>query len=84
MLVVLAAAAALAGSDRPADGPPAAVDAKPVCRSDTPTGSHFTKRICHTRADWKLIDAHNEQMGRALNNGGRGGMQSEGFAKQQY
>lgn len=39
-------------------------DAKPVkekkiCRSEQTTGSYFAKRTCHTRDEWKAIDAAN-------------------------
>jgi hypothetical protein len=58
-------------------------DARKVCRSNIPTGSHFAKKVCHTIADWKAVDAENERIGRATN-AGRNGMQSEPFAKQRF
>jgi hypothetical protein len=63
-----------------AQTPPAttAVDKRKVCRSNVPTGSHFAKRICHTKADWRAVDAENELIGRATN-ASRSGMQTEPF-----
>ena len=84
MFVILAAVAALNAITPPLEAAdPAATDQKPVCRSDTATGSHFAKRICHTKADWKAMDAERERVGRAANDS-RSGMQMEGFAKQSY
>ena len=47
---------ALAHQDDAADQP---AKEKKICRSERPTGSYFTKRTCHTRAEWKAIDAVN-------------------------
>lgn len=30
---------------------------KPICRSETPTGSRFAKKVCHTRAEWNAMSA---------------------------
>ena len=84
MIFILVAAAALQATT-PSLGAPAsaAADRKAVCRSDTATGSHFAKRICHSTADWKALDAERERVGRAAN-ASRSGMQMEPFSKQQY
>lgn len=30
---------------------------KPICRSETSTGSRFSKKICHTKAEWSAMSA---------------------------
>lgn len=35
------------------------VKEKKICRSEQTTGSYFAKRTCHTRDEWKAIDAAN-------------------------
>ena len=80
MLALVAAPAPLAAQSAPT--PASAVSAKPdpmqkrVCRSDTATGSHFSKRTCHTKAEWAEIDGVNR---RSAPSAGVGGMQSEPF-----
>lgn len=39
---------------------------KKICRSERPTGSYFTKRTCHTREEWKAIDATNASDARLM------------------
>lgn len=41
--------------------PPARLEPKdrPLCRRETETGSNITFRVCHTKADWALIDQRN-------------------------
>jgi len=36
------------------DGPSAE---KKICRTERATGSYFTKRICHTKAEWDALEA---------------------------
>lgn len=50
---------------------------KRVCRSDTATGSHMSKKICHTKAEWVQADAASR---RNAPGAGIAGMQSEPFA----
>lgn len=33
---------------------------KPICRRDTPTGSNFPVRTCHSKSEWQAIDAANQ------------------------
>lgn len=33
---------------------------KRICRSETPTGSMMSKNVCHTRAEWTMIDEQNQ------------------------
>ncbi len=35
------------------------VAAKPICRTQTSTGSQFSKRVCHSAAEWHMIDGDN-------------------------
>lgn len=48
---------------------------KPVCRRETPTGSNFSVKVCHTVADWRVIDQQNgantEAFSRARSSSGR-------------
>jgi hypothetical protein len=81
-LQMLAGLAALPSPALATDNQLADLDKK-ICRSDVPTGSHFPKRVCHTRAEWKTVDAENEVIGRATN-ASRSGMQMEPFANQRY
>lgn len=56
--------------------PTAAVAApeKPVCRRIQVTGSNMAKRECHSRAEWKTIDAQQDPNAmRALQNRPMGG-----------
>lgn len=79
MLTILAAALALFSTPMVAQqGAPgassassdaAAADDKPICRRTQVTGSNFSKRECHTRAEWKSIHDRDEaNTSRALNN----------------
>jgi hypothetical protein len=43
---------------RPVTPAPVAEE-KPVCRREAPVGSNLTVRVCHTKADWRTIDATN-------------------------
>ena len=54
----LLAASAEAQQTVPASPPPSAVPPqaeKPICRTETQTGSRFSKRICRTKAEWSAI-----------------------------
>ncbi|WP_267389383.1 hypothetical protein [Sphingomonas sp. GC_Shp_3] len=33
---------------------------KRICRSEVPTGSMMSKSVCHTRAEWIMIDEQNQ------------------------
>lgn len=47
----------------------AAADEKPICRRIAITGSNFTKRECHTKAEWKAMRERDEANAeRALDN----------------
>ncbi|MEO5493784.1 MAG: hypothetical protein ABIR08_07130 [Sphingomonas sp.] len=48
-------AMALAKDSKPAD------PAKKTCRELEATGSLFTKRVCHTAAEWAVIDEQNRK-----------------------
>lgn len=57
-------ATGMAGLQPAQDAPPApqakAADAeKTFCRRETETGSRFTKKVCHTKAEWAQIDRDN-------------------------
>jgi hypothetical protein len=59
--VLFLASAAAAHQSPPAPPAAAAADGqrpqteKPICRSETPTGSRFPKRVCHTKAEWSAM-----------------------------
>jgi hypothetical protein len=36
-------------------------DAKKICRSQEAVGTMFTKRVCHTAAEWAKIDESNRK-----------------------
>ena len=72
-LCCLAASPALAAQTTPAPTatPAAAAPAveKPICRRVQVTGSNMGKRECHTRAEWRAIDNHEDPVtARALQN----------------
>ncbi|PNU06179.1 hypothetical protein A8V01_12555 [Novosphingobium guangzhouense] len=82
MLRFIAAAAVAAAAISPAlakDKDTQVVDPdKKVCRFEAPTGSIMRKRVCHTAAEWKLIDSAGttqagQMVGRANTMGGPGG-----------
>lgn len=63
MATILMASGAAAHQTAPAT-PPSVVAAakpvtaeKPICRSEETTGSRFSKRVCHTKADWNAMAA---------------------------
>jgi len=60
------AAPALAQSDTAAK--PAPEKPKKICRAETATGSIFTKRVCHSAAEWQQIDAVNSRAAEAMRN----------------
>ena len=79
MLVIFVAAIAIfttpGDATQAAPAPAAAsssattVDEKPICRRMQVTGSNFSKRECHSRAEWKSIHERDEaNASRALNN----------------
>lgn len=41
---------------------------KKICRSEEVTGSIFTKRVCHTKAEWVALEAERERGAAALRN----------------
>lgn len=41
------------------------VKEKMVCRAEEKTGSIMRKRICHTKAEWDVIDKENEAASRS-------------------
>lgn len=52
----------------PADPAPDAAKEKKICRSEEVTGSIFTKRVCHTKAEWVALEAERERGAAALRN----------------
>jgi hypothetical protein len=66
-LLVAPHGAAAQEGDKPKKEKKAADPNKPICRVQEETGSRFTKRICHTAAEWALIDrANNDAASDAL------------------
>lgn len=66
-----APAAAPAGTAPAADAP---APEKPICRRIQVTGSNMAKRECHSRAEWKAIDAQQDPSSvRAFQNRPTGG-----------
>jgi len=63
MAAALIAGPALAGQK---DAPDQPAKEKKICRSERPTGSYITKRTCHTREEWKTIDAANADEARLM------------------
>ena len=59
-MALLATSPALAKEKKPAD------PNKKACRSEIPTGSRMSTRLCHTLAEWAAIDTANETGARAL------------------
>ncbi len=60
LLIAFALQAAATPAVQPAATPDAAAE-KPICRRETPVGSHLIKRVCHTKAQWATINATNAQ-----------------------
>lgn len=77
----LVASPALALQTAPSSAPAATASAadapaaeKPVCRRMQVTGSNMPKRECHSRAEWKRIDAQQDPSSvRAFQNRPTGG-----------
>ena len=62
-------APAHAGTSNPAADPD-----KVVCREEAETGSRFTKRVCHTNAEWAQMQAAAERTQDQIRN--KSGMES--------
>ena len=56
-LLIVAAPAVAQQDGAPSNAKPAAE--KKICRNAQPTGSRLSKRACHTKSDWAMIDAAN-------------------------
>lgn len=52
----------------PVDATSDAAKEKKICRSEEVTGSMFTKRVCHTKAEWAALEAERERGAAALRN----------------
>ena len=61
MLIVAALLLVAQQATPPASATPAPVAAEPkkVCRREQSLGTIFSKRVCHTPAEWAAIDAEN-------------------------
>ena len=60
MLIAIVFAASIPAAALAKDGKPADA-AKKTCRELEATGSLFTKRVCHTDAEWAVIDEQNRK-----------------------
>ncbi|WP_028969206.1 hypothetical protein [Sphingomonas sp. URHD0057] len=70
MVAYLFFVAAAAASPVTTDSPPPAKKEKMICKSDSFVGSHVSRRICKTEAEWR---AGKENAKDTLNAIGRGG-----------
>jgi hypothetical protein len=74
MLVTLALFLA---AQEPSAPPPAPSEAdKKICRREAVTGSNMSRRICHTKAEWKAITKAREsamESSEGMRNRGYGG-----------
>lgn len=57
--VAFAQTSAPSDSTATSDAPATVKPQKPICRSETTTGSRFTTRTCHSKEEWTAIDAAN-------------------------
>jgi hypothetical protein len=55
LLPILALIAAAQDNTTVPPAPPPSASEKKICQSETATGSMFSKRVCHTRAEWDAI-----------------------------
>lgn len=73
MIVSLAITLLVAGQTSPGPTPTQAVAApvveKPICRRETPTGSNFSRNVCHTKAEWAAINGENARALQGRRNG---------------
>jgi hypothetical protein len=60
VLVAIAVAVSISGTGLAKDAK-AADPAKKICRSQEAVGTMFTKRVCHTAAEWAKIDESNRK-----------------------
>jgi hypothetical protein len=60
VLIAIAVAVSIPGTGLAKDAKPAD-PAKKTCRALESTGSLFSKRICHTAAEWAVIDEQNRK-----------------------
>jgi hypothetical protein len=58
-LIAIAVAVSIPGTGLAKDAKP--TDAKKICRSQEAVGTMFTKRVCHTAAEWAKIDESNRK-----------------------
>lgn len=71
---LVGSSAALAQTNAPSSATGAAVPAaqikppKPVCRSETRTGSLFPTRTCHSKEEWAAIDDANTSSAERMSN----------------
>lgn len=73
LLLALATAATPALAQQPAPvATPKPEAEKPICRRETPTGSNFAIKTCHTKAEWAARSAAHaddmDKMARSRNN----------------
>jgi len=74
--LALAGTPTIASAEQPASSPAPAPKEKKICRASIATGSVMTKRTCHTRAEWDLIDGRNaEAASSALDHERQNGLQ---------
>jgi hypothetical protein len=66
VLAVTMATPALAQTDAASSAKPE--KPKKICRDEGATGTIFTKRICHTAAEWHAIDEANSHATDAMRN----------------
>jgi hypothetical protein len=57
---MVAATGAAAANQKPANDD----DSKVICRRSSIVGTRVAARICHTRAEWRMIDEENRDGGR--------------------